>query len=57
MMAPIEFFVEGDPKPQPRPRAFARKIGNKFMARVYDAGTAEKISVREGMVISQDVCE
>ena len=41
MMMPISFFVEGDPKPQPRPRAFARKIGNKFMARVYDAGTAE----------------
>lgn len=33
----ISFFVAGDPKPQPRPRAFAFK-GH---ARVYDAGTAE----------------
>ena len=39
---PISFFVHGIPKPQPRPRAFARKMGNgKFSARVYDAGTAE----------------
>ena len=35
------FIVRGEPKGQPRPRAFARKIGDKFMARVYDAGTAE----------------
>jgi Holliday junction resolvase RusA-like endonuclease len=41
MTEPIEFFVEGDPKPQPRPRAFARRVGNTFQARVYDAGTAE----------------
>lgn len=40
-MKPINFFVQGDPKGQPRPRAFARKIGNTYMARVYDAGTAE----------------
>jgi Holliday junction resolvase RusA-like endonuclease len=34
--------VNGDPKPQPRPRAFARNMGGgKFAARVYDAGTAE----------------
>jgi Holliday junction resolvase RusA-like endonuclease len=32
-----EFFVSGNPKGQPRPRAFAR--GGK--ARVYDPGTAE----------------
>jgi len=38
----ITFKVEGIPKAQPRPRAFARKMGNgKFAARVYDAGTAE----------------
>lgn len=35
------FFAQGVPKPQPRPRAFARKMGNKFVARVYEAGTAE----------------
>ena len=37
----ISFFVSGDPKAQPRPRAFARKFGDKWQARVYDASTAE----------------
>ena len=37
----IAFTVEGEPKAQPRPRAFARKMGGKFVARVFDAGTAE----------------
>lgn len=38
----INLFVAGDPKAQPRPRAFARKFGNgTVQARVYDAGTAE----------------
>jgi Holliday junction resolvase RusA-like endonuclease len=38
----FRFVVRGEPKGQPRPRAFARRIvGDKFMARVYDAGTAE----------------
>ena len=37
----ITFFAPGIPKPQPRPRAFARKVGKTFTARVYDAGTAE----------------
>ena len=41
MAGPILFFVPGDPKGQPRPRAFARKVGDKFQARVFDAGTAE----------------
>lgn len=40
-MKPITFFAQGIPKGQPRPRAFARKMGDKFVARVYDAGTAE----------------
>lgn len=35
------FHVDGIPKAQPRPRAFARRFGDKFQARVYDAGTAE----------------
>lgn len=35
------FRVNGTPKPQPRPRAFARKIGGKHVARVFEAGTAE----------------
>jgi Holliday junction resolvase RusA-like endonuclease len=37
----IEFYVNGTPKGQPRPKAFARKFGAKWMARVYDPGTAE----------------
>ena len=37
----IEFTVIGEPKPQPRPKAFARKFGEKWMARVYTEGTAE----------------
>lgn len=40
-MKPILFFAAGQPKGQPRPRAFARKMGDRFVARVYDAGTAE----------------
>lgn len=41
MIEPISFFVSGEPKGQPRPRAFARKMGGKYVARVFDAGTAE----------------
>ncbi len=38
----VNVFVPGTPKPQPRPRAFARKMGNgAYAARCYDAGTAE----------------
>ncbi len=38
----VTFFAAGDPKGQPRPRAFAMKLGNgKYSARVFDSGTAE----------------
>lgn len=37
----IRFTAYGEPKGQPRPRAFARRMGNKYVARVFDAGTAE----------------
>jgi Holliday junction resolvase RusA-like endonuclease len=37
MIEPIEFWVAGVPKGQPRPKAFSRG----GMARVYDPGTAE----------------
>lgn len=37
----IQFFAPGTPKAQPRARAFARKMGDTYVARVYDAGTAE----------------
>ncbi len=31
----------GNPKPQPRPRAFARKMGARYVARVYDSDSAD----------------
>jgi Holliday junction resolvase RusA-like endonuclease len=37
----IEFTVEGLPKGQPRPRAYARRMGNKYVARVYDSDVAD----------------
>lgn len=37
----IAFLVYGDPKGQPRPRAFVRKTAAGFKARVFDSGTAE----------------
>ena len=37
MFQPIEIFVPGEPKGQPRPRAFARN----GMVRMYDPATAE----------------
>lgn len=58
----ITFRVFGEPKAQPRPRAFARKFGNTFSARVYDAGTAEgwkgliALAVREHMPAAPIEC-
>jgi Holliday junction resolvase RusA-like endonuclease len=40
-MKSLSFFVSGIPKGQPRPKAFARNMGGKWAARVYDPGTAE----------------
>jgi Holliday junction resolvase RusA-like endonuclease len=41
-VTPIEFSVRGEPRPQPRPRAFARKMPNgKVLARVFDCASAE----------------
>ena len=38
----IKIRVHGEPKGQPRPRAFARRMGDgKFVARVFESGTAE----------------
>jgi Holliday junction resolvase RusA-like endonuclease len=37
----LSFFAQGSPKGQPRPRAFARKFGDQWQARVYDSNTAE----------------
>ena len=37
----IAFRVRGIPKPQPRPRAFAKRIGGKYTARMYDGSSSE----------------
>ena len=41
MRKTIEIFVPGLPKATGRPRAFARKFGQKYQARVYNPATAE----------------
>lgn len=40
-MTTITFAAKGTPKGQPRARAFARNMGGKYVARMYDAGTAD----------------
>jgi Holliday junction resolvase RusA-like endonuclease len=37
-----QFIVDGAPKAQPRVKAFARKIGASYVARVFTPGTAEE---------------
>ena len=37
----LRFWIPGDPKGQPRPRAFARRMGAKFVARMYDSDAAD----------------
>ena len=37
----MNVFIYGDPKGQPRTRAFARKMGAKYVARVYDSDVAD----------------
>ena len=41
-MSTLAFTVTGDPKGQPRPRAFARKIGAIHVARFYDSDVADE---------------
>ena len=40
-MSTLSFFVRGEPKGQPRPRAFARKMGAIHVARFYDSDVAD----------------
>ena len=40
-MSTLTFTVNGEPKGQPRPRAFARKMGNVHVARFYDSDVAD----------------
>jgi Holliday junction resolvase RusA-like endonuclease len=37
----VNFFVSGIPLGQPRPRAYAMKMGGRSTARMYDAGTTD----------------
>ena len=48
----FEIFIPGNPKGQPRPRAFARKMGAIHVARFYDSDTADgwKAQVRAGVL-------
>jgi len=50
----MTFFIHGDPKGQPRPRAFARKMGAKYVARVYDSDVADewKRAVDQAIVLA-----
>ena len=41
-MSTLTFQVTGEPKGQPRPRAFARKMGNVHVARFYDSDVADE---------------
>jgi Holliday junction resolvase RusA-like endonuclease len=40
-MSTLTFTVQGEPKGQPRPRAFARKMGAIHVARFYDSDVAD----------------
>lgn len=40
-MSTLRFFIDGQPKGQPRPRAFARKMGAIHVARFYDSDVAD----------------
>jgi len=52
----FDIFIPGDPKGQPRARAYARKMGAKFVARMYDSDTADawKAQVRAGVLFWAD---
>jgi Holliday junction resolvase RusA-like endonuclease len=41
-MSTLAFTVTGEPKGQPRPRAFARKMGSVHVARFYDSDVADE---------------
>lgn len=40
-MSTLAFTITGEPKGQPRPRAFARKMGAVHVARFYDSDVAD----------------
>ena len=48
----FDITIDGDPKGQPRARAYARKMGAKFVARMYDSDVADawKAKVRNSVL-------
>ena len=50
-MSTLAFTVTGEPKGQPRPRAFARRMGSIHVARFYDSDVADvwKRAVRRAL--------
>ena len=52
----FDLFINGHPKGQPRARAYARKMGAKFVARMYDSDTADawKAQVRASVLYWAD---
>ena len=53
----LNFFIHGDPKGQPRPRAFARKMGAKYVARVYDSDVADEWKKAVDFAIAKECFE
>jgi Holliday junction resolvase RusA-like endonuclease len=54
-MSTITFTVQGEPKGQPRPRAFARKMGNVHVARFYDSDVADAWKRQVALAIAHAV--
>jgi len=46
--------VVGEPKGQPRPRAFARRMGSRYVARVYDSDVADQWKAAVDAVLEKD---
>jgi Holliday junction resolvase RusA-like endonuclease len=57
MKLDISAFIPGDPKGQPRPRAFARKMGSRHVARMYDSDVADGWKRAVDIAIRQVVIE
>lgn len=46
--------VVGEPKGQPRPRAFARRMGSRYVARVYDSDVADQWKAAVDAVLEKE---
>ena len=54
-MSTLTFQVAGEPKGQPRPRAFARKMGAVHVARFYDSDVADAWKRQVALAVMQAV--